>query len=86
MTDAVTLALLAAPAAQNRKAGPIGLLVVVLLGVATYFLIRSMLRHLRKVPASFDPVEEPNDAGTAGQRGTATTAADEPGGKPRDVP
>jgi hypothetical protein len=36
------------------KASPLGLLVVVLLLVATLFLLRSMNRQLRKVPKSFD--------------------------------
>jgi len=36
------------------KASPIGLLVVVLLVIATLFLLRSMNRQLRKVPKSFD--------------------------------
>lgn len=36
-------------------AGFIAFLVVVALSVACYFLFRSMSRHLRKVPASFDP-------------------------------
>jgi hypothetical protein len=37
------------------KGSPIGLLVVLLLIVAVYFLYRSMNRHLRKVPPEFDP-------------------------------
>ena len=37
------------------KASPIGLVVILLLGIATVFLIRSMTKHLRKVPTSFDP-------------------------------
>ncbi len=36
------------------KASPLGLLVVVLLVVATLFLLRSMNRQLKKVPESFD--------------------------------
>jgi hypothetical protein len=36
------------------KASPLGLLVVVLLVVATLFLLRSMNKQLRKVPESFD--------------------------------
>ena len=36
------------------KGSPIGLLVVLLLVVAVYFLYRSMNRHLRKVPGHFD--------------------------------
>jgi hypothetical protein len=48
---------LAAPLAgpESDKAGPLGLLVILLLGVATILLVRSMNRHLRKVPPSFDP-------------------------------
>ena len=36
-------------------AGLIGFLVVLALVVAAVFLFRSMNRHLRKVPPSFDP-------------------------------
>jgi hypothetical protein len=36
-------------------AGFIAFVVVMAMGVACYFLFRSMSRHLRKVPASFDP-------------------------------
>jgi hypothetical protein len=36
-------------------AGFIAFIVVLALSVACYFLFRSMTRHLRKVPASFDP-------------------------------
>lgn len=37
------------------KASPVGLLVVVLLLIGTILLVRSMNRHLRKLPESFDP-------------------------------
>ena len=43
------------------EASPLGLLVVILLGVALVFLIRSMTKHLKRVPASFDPPEEPGE-------------------------
>jgi hypothetical protein len=36
------------------KASPFGLLIVVLLMIGTFLLIRSMNRHLRKLPESFD--------------------------------
>lgn len=36
-------------------AGFIAFMVVVALSIACYFLFRSLTRHLRKVPASFDP-------------------------------
>jgi hypothetical protein len=60
------------------KASPIALVVVILLGIATMFLIRSMTKHLRKVPASFDRPEEPEERPAGGRsagpdtgRGTA---------------
>ena len=48
---------------ESDKAGPLGLLTIVLLGIAVYFLYRSMARHIKKVPASFDPppAVPPND-------------------------
>ena len=37
------------------KASPVGLLVVVLLLIGVFVLVRSMNRHLKRVPESFDP-------------------------------
>jgi hypothetical protein len=49
------------------KASPLGLVVVVLLLVATLFLLRSMNRQLKKVPESFDPTHpEPDQAADEG--------------------
>jgi len=49
------------------KASPLGLLVVVLLLIATLFLLRSMNRQLKKVPESFDPQHpEPDQAADEG--------------------
>jgi hypothetical protein len=40
--------------------GLLGFLVVLSLGIACVFLFRSMLHHMRKVPASFDdPTDDP---------------------------
>jgi hypothetical protein len=36
------------------KASPVGLVIVVLLLIATFLLVWSMNRHLRKLPKSFD--------------------------------
>jgi hypothetical protein len=36
------------------KAGPLGLLLIVLLLIATAFLVRSMTKHLKRIPPSFD--------------------------------
>ena len=42
------------------KASPFGLLIVVLLLIGTFLLVRSMNRHLRNLPDSFDP-DDPAD-------------------------
>jgi len=46
------------------KAGPLGLLLIVVLLIVTAFLVKSMGRHLKRVPGSFDPPEVvvPDDA------------------------
>ena len=36
------------------KSGPLGLLLTVLLLIAVFFLVRSMSKHLKRVPPSFD--------------------------------
>ena len=67
------------------KASPVGLLVIVLLVIATVFLVRSMNRQLKKVPKSFDREHpEPDqaaDEGTDAVDGPARAqgADDEPG-------
>ncbi|HEY3088026.1 MAG TPA: hypothetical protein VGJ59_08190 [Jatrophihabitantaceae bacterium] len=52
---------LAAPTGEGAKAGPIALLVILLLCTACYFLFRSMTKHLRKVRDEFpgEPPPEP---------------------------
>ncbi|MGQ0481411.1 MAG: hypothetical protein ACT4O0_10355 [Pseudonocardia sp.] len=57
---------------------PIGLVVILLLFVAVFFLVKSMNTHLRKVPESFDT---PHQAGTsddpaAADAGTTTDTQD----------
>jgi hypothetical protein len=62
------------------KASPIGLVVVVLLLIATFLLVWSMNKQLKKLPESFDPESpEPDqeaDDGTVGQPGGASEATD----------
>jgi hypothetical protein len=49
------------------KASPVGLLIIVLLVIATLLLLRSMNRQLRKVPESFDQKHpEPDQAADEG--------------------
>jgi hypothetical protein len=39
-------------------AGPLGLLVVLLIGAATVFLIRNMNARLRRLPKQFEPPKD----------------------------
>ncbi len=43
------------------KAGPLGLLLIVLLGIAIVLLVKSMSRHLKRIPRSFDSADIPPD-------------------------
>jgi hypothetical protein len=71
------------------KASPVGLLIIVLLLIGTFFLIRSMNRHLKKLPESFDrnnpgPDQAADDGtvdeGPAPPRGQRPEKPHEPGG------
>jgi hypothetical protein len=69
------------------KASPVGLLIVVLLLIATFLLVWSMNRQLRKLPKSFDPepekaLDEGLDEGTVGADPDSLTEdpTREPGG------
>ena len=50
---------------DQQKAAPLGLFVLVLLGVACYFLFRSMTRHLKRVREDF-PAGSPTRPGGGG--------------------
>ena len=72
------------------KASPIGLVVLVLLFLATVLLVRSMNKQLRKVPASFDePDDTPSDPAPPSPPDAAATPSaaprggDEPGNTSR---
>ena len=47
---------------QPAQAGPLGLFIILALGAATVLLVRSMSRHLKRIPPSFDPPEQPPSA------------------------
>ncbi len=48
-------------AAPSGTAGPLGLLIVLLIGVAMVLLIRNMNGRLRKLPPSFEDPASPSD-------------------------
>lgn len=45
---------------ERAEAGPTALLIVILLGIGIVFLGRSMIKHIRRVPASFDGPASPS--------------------------
>jgi hypothetical protein len=47
---------------DTGKGSPIGFFVVLVLVIAVYFLYRSMNRHLKNVPATFEPAKLPEPA------------------------
>ena len=47
------------PAEDVGTAGPLGLLLIVVLLIAVFLLVRSMGKHLKKLPVSFDPADRP---------------------------
>ncbi len=59
MTVPATAVLLLAVKEQPGQAGPLGLFIIILMAVATVLLIRSMGKHLRRIPPTFDPPDEP---------------------------
>lgn len=54
------------------KASPVGLLVVLLLLIGVFLLVRSMNRHLKRVPASFETQSFETDTVEPTGPGTAT--------------
>lgn len=65
------------------KAAPVALLIIVLLGLSIVFLVRSMNKHVKKLPKSFEPavagglhgpVEKDSSTGrTSGEASSAAT-------------
>jgi hypothetical protein len=61
------------------KSSPVGLLVLLLFFIAVAFLVRSMTKHLKRVPASFDkPEDGPADTEAADPDGVDTDTETEP--------
>lgn len=62
MTATTVLAVALLADGENKKSGPIGLAVILVLCVACYFLFKSMSKHLRKVREEF-PTDAPPQGG-----------------------
>lgn len=52
------MTVLAAVDPNSVGAGPFGLLIVLLMGVATVFLVRNMSKRLKRLPPEFPPPEQ----------------------------
>ncbi|WP_043841196.1 hypothetical protein [Amycolatopsis taiwanensis] len=50
------------------KSSPTGLLLLLVFLIAVAFLVRSMTKHLKRVPASFDPEEPTDDEAPSGEQ------------------
>jgi hypothetical protein len=57
---------LSAAGQDQQKAAPLGLFVLLLLGVACYFLFKSMSRHLKRVREDFPAAATPTRAARTG--------------------
>ncbi len=52
------------PGGQGQEfgsSGPVALILLIVLFIAVIFLVRSMTKHLKRVPASFDPPDTEQD-------------------------
>jgi hypothetical protein len=62
MSAGPVLAMTLLAGGENKKSGPIGLAVILVLCVACYFLFKSMSKHLRKIREEF-PTDAPAQGG-----------------------
>ncbi len=65
------------------KASPVALVVILLLALATVFLIRSMTKRIRRLPASFDDPAATGDADGDAAPSSAESDVAEPRGGDR---
>jgi hypothetical protein len=61
---------------EGGLAGPMGLFIIVLMSIATVLLIRNMNKRLRRLPDSFDKVDDPKRAGGVTETTSSAAAAD----------
>jgi hypothetical protein len=59
------------------KSSPMALLLVIVFAIAVVFLIRSMTRHLKKVPTTFDEQRAEAAAPQRARRSAASAASDD---------
>lgn len=68
-----------APGGQGQdfgKSSPVGLVLIILFFIAVALLVRSMNKHLRRVPESFDPPQQGSRQETSGNDSGADDTGD----------
>ncbi len=79
----MNVALILARSGEGWKSGPIGLAVILALCVASYFLFKSMSKHLRKVRDEFPTEDPPQQSPTPPAQSAAAPKTDPAGGEAR---
>lgn len=64
--------------ADFGKSSPVGLLVMLLFFIAVAFLVRSMTKHLKRVPASFDKDQEPDGVSATDEKPSDSDSDEKP--------
>jgi hypothetical protein len=64
------------------KSSPVGFLLLLIFLIAVAFLVRSMTKHLKRIPASFDTEEEPGSGESAREDSAEASGKPEPAAKP----
>jgi len=59
-------------------AGPMGLLLIIILGTATVFLIRNMSKRIKRLPSTFDASADLPEAGPTGADAVPPARTDDP--------
>jgi hypothetical protein len=70
---------------ESKKAGPIALVVILLLAISCYFLFRSMTKHLRRVRDDF-PADRPAAASPENDQPAAPTLHENGPSEPQPPP
>ncbi|WP_158888635.1 hypothetical protein [Amycolatopsis anabasis] len=60
------------------KSSPLGLLILILFLIAVALLVRSMTKHLKRVPATFDPEPEQSEIPEAKEEAAEPTPETKP--------
>lgn len=68
------------------KSSPVGLLLLILFGIAVAFLVRSMSKHLKKLPTTFDEAAAESAAPRRARTTSTASGSDTAGLEPDPAP